>query len=238
MQGIIVGCDANQEWLLPWWWEHYSATNKYPVVFIDFGMTEQGIAYCKERGICLPLGKIPLTERPLRSQKKRALWEEHYSKALWHRRMIWFKKPFALLASPFPLSLWLDLDCQVQKSLEPLFSCLLLGGSIALCREAEKTQQIHLEKGFIRPHEVNYNCGVIAFRKEAPILHKWTEEITLRNHLYPFDQQALSKALRQDHTALVELPSIFNWSMSQGPNSHAYIQHFHGGILKSLLQRN
>ena len=101
MQGIIVGCDANQEWLLPWWWEHYSAWNRYPVVFIDFGMTTEGIAFCQQRGSCLPLGPILLMEKSIRSFKKRAIWEQHYGKALWHRRMIWFKKPFALLRAPF-----------------------------------------------------------------------------------------------------------------------------------------
>ncbi len=119
MPGIIVGCDANQEWLLPWWWSHYSKCNTYPVVFIDFGMTSEGIVYCQQRGTCIPLGAIPLSAKPIRSLKKRTLWEQQYSPALWRQRMIWFKKPFALLISPFPFSLWLDLDCRFRSHWNP-----------------------------------------------------------------------------------------------------------------------
>jgi len=42
-------CDKGQQWLLPWWWEQYSAHNSYPVVFVDFGLSEKGIA-CAKRG--------------------------------------------------------------------------------------------------------------------------------------------------------------------------------------------
>jgi hypothetical protein len=35
-----------------------------------------------------------------------------------------------------------------------------------------------------------------------------------------------------DQTPLFELPPIFNWSMTQGSNDHAYIQHFHGGAVE------
>jgi len=237
MQGIIVGCDANQEWLLPWWWKHYSACNDYPIVFIDFGMTAKGIAYCQQRGTCLSLNKVPFVEKIVRSRKKRALWEQRYSAAIWTHRVIYFKKPFALLQTPFACSLWIDLDCQVLKSLEPLFNCLWLGADIALCRESEEIQDLHRKKGLIRIKEVNYNCGVIAFRKDASILHRWVQEIEQRNDRYAFEQHALAKALLLDQTPVFELSPIFNWSMAQGSNDHAYIQHFHGGLLKSLIPR-
>jgi hypothetical protein len=53
--GIIVGCDANQEWLLPWWWDHYCKHNSYPVAFVDFGMSEAALAWCQEKGQCISL---------------------------------------------------------------------------------------------------------------------------------------------------------------------------------------
>jgi hypothetical protein len=237
MEGVVVGCDANQEWLLPWWWEHYSIYNRYPVLFIDFGMTPQGIAYCQERGSYLPLGTIPLIEKPI-EDSKRAIWEEHYSSALWDQRMICFKKPFALLLSPFSFSLWLDLDCQVQKSLEPMFNSLFWGADIAICKERESVQKLHQEKGFLQPHEVNYNSGVILLRKGAPVLQTWAKEVELHNDQHIFDQQALSRVLSLSNTPLIELPPLFNWSRAQGSNPEAYIQHFHGGILKQLIRND
>ena len=40
-KGIIVASDMQQEWLLPWWWEHYTRFNSFPVAFIDFGMSKE-----------------------------------------------------------------------------------------------------------------------------------------------------------------------------------------------------
>jgi hypothetical protein len=238
MEGIVVGCDANQEWLLSWWWGHYSKTNSYPVLFVDFGMTAEGIAYCQQRGTCVSLREAPFVEKQIRSLKKRTLWEQHYSAALWRCREVWFKKPFALLCSPFDLSLWLDLDCQVQKPLEPLFNCLSFGIDLALCPEPEAVQELHRKKGFIRHDEINYNCGVIAFRKRAEVLVSWTKEIKLHNDQYPAEQQVLSRVLKRDQTPFIELPIEFNWGRERGPNEHAYIQHFHGGVLKSLIKNS
>lgn len=236
--GIITGCDKNQEWLLPWWWKHYIAHNSYPVAFIDFGMSEKGKAWCRKKGIYLPLlpTKAHITGKNHLSLEKRLLWEGHYGEKIWSRRRIWFKKPFALLQSPFPFSLWLDLDCQVRKPLEPLFNCLHFGLEIAVKKDREEIQQIHREKQFIRPEESNYDCGLIAFQQNAPILRHWTDEITHRNAEYVFDQQALSRALIKHNTPLLELPPLYNWSVSNGPNQEALIYHFHGGALKEMIK--
>lgn len=239
MQGILAGCDRNQEWLLPWWWEHYSAHNSYPVAFIDFGMSEEGKAWCKERGLYLPFRtKVPIVGKKHLPLHQQTSWEEHYGKKIWSRRRIWFKKPFALLQSPFPFSLWLDLDCQVGKNLEPFFTCLFLGTEIALKRETEAIQALHRKKGFILPHEAYYDCGLIAFRNDAPILRHWTEEIAHRNRDYVFDQQALSRALATHPPALFELPEIYNWSASKGQNPEALVTHYHGGVLKQMIKES
>lgn len=39
INGVVVGCDACQEWMLPWWYENYTKHNAYPVVVADFGMS-------------------------------------------------------------------------------------------------------------------------------------------------------------------------------------------------------
>jgi hypothetical protein len=53
--GIIVGSDQTQEWLLPWWWKNYARHNTYPVVFVDFGMSLEKKAWCREHGTLVPL---------------------------------------------------------------------------------------------------------------------------------------------------------------------------------------
>ena len=53
--GVIVGSDANHEWLLVWWWENYSRFNSLPVAFVDFGMSPESRKWCQERGLIVDL---------------------------------------------------------------------------------------------------------------------------------------------------------------------------------------
>lgn len=234
-EGIIAGCERNQERLLAWWWEHYTAYNEYPVAFADFGMSESGLAWCRERGPCFSVPHIE-TERKAIPQEKRSLWQEHYGEGIWFCREIWFRKPFALLCSPFPLSIWIDLDCEVRKNLKPFFQYLHRGADLCLRKEKDAVQETQRKKGFIEPGEVNYNAGVIAFRQGADILHRWAEEICSHSDQHVFDQQALARVLRLHQTRFTELPPIYNWSMGNGANLDALIYHYHGGYLKQMIQ--
>lgn len=236
-QGTIVGCDQSQEWLLPWWWKHYSAHNTIPVSFMDFGLSPAARTWCAQRGSCVDLTAINTDEfvhapNDLDLKKK---WESRCGEALWPERLAWFKKPFACLHSPYTHSIWLDLDCQVRGSLIPLFHYLSLGVEIALRKENEETQQLHQRLGFLLPGEINYNSGVIAFQKSSPIIQQWVEEAVQRNEQFIGDQQALSRAVFKHKPLFMELPSGCNWSLMDGFDEEALIHHYHGGILKMKL---
>ncbi len=236
-QGIIVGCDQRQEWLLPWWWAHYSVHNSFPVAFADFGMSEKALSWCKERGKCLtlPSAKI-LYENEIPASEKDS-WENRYGKGIWLSRSAWFKKPFSLLLSPFSIGIWIDLDCQVNGILDPLFNSLISGAEIGLVREPHFVQDYNRKNGFLLPEEINYNSGVIVFRQNANILHQWIEEAISNNGEYPGDQQALSRAIYKHRPVLIELPSIFNWLKFLGPQPEALIFHHSGGGKLELLKQ-
>ena len=231
-QGVIVGCDRNQEWLLPWWWEHYSACNSYPVVFMDFEMSKQALDWCRDRGQCLkpPLPNVA-SESDISSFKKER-WEARYGKGIWLSRSAWFKKPLALLHSPFSVGLWLDLDCQVNGLLEPFFNCLSFGAEIALVKEPTFIQDFERQQGFLLPEEIHYNSGVIAFQQDAPILHQWVKEALDNNQSYVGDQQALCRTIFSRQPHLIELPLSYNWPRILGPNPQALIYHYTGGAGK------
>ena len=231
-KGIIAGCDQNQEWLLPWWWEHYSAYNPYPVAFADYGMSAHSAAWCRERGLYFKAPQIERTAKEEIPLEKKELWEDHYGDGIWFHRERCLQKPFVLLASPFSLSIWLDLDCRVRGNLEPLFELLKNGAEIGMRKEPEQVQETHKKKGFLLPHEVNYNSGVIPFRKEAKILRDWVSQIRENSGEFIFDQHAFSRAIRLHQTSVAELPPIYNWSPGDGSNSEALIYHFHGAFLK------
>lgn len=217
--GVVVGCDRKQEWLLPWWWSHYSAHNTHPVAFADFGMSDKALAWCKERGECIaPVFPEAAEESAIATSLKQQ-WEERYGRGIWFCRSAWFKKPLAVLNSPFSIGLWLDLDCQVRGKLDPLFNSLF-GADIGLVREPGG------------PEEKNYNAGVIVFRKKAEILYRWAEEATEHNAHYAGDQEALCQAIMAHSPALIELPFHYNWLRVLGPNPDALIYHFTGGTGK------
>src|SRR5271170_6983534 len=90
--GILCGCDEEQEWLLPWWWDHYSAANNFPVTFIDFGMTEEGQRFCRERGelLSVPIDNSFVKRKEQLAPETAAAWEAVYGPTLWPARLRWF----------------------------------------------------------------------------------------------------------------------------------------------------
>jgi hypothetical protein len=225
-RGVIVGCDEQLEWALPWWWKHYSAHNRYKVAFFDFGMSPKAAAWCKERGVLL---SIPFPEIVLKTEKERE-WIPFYGQNIPTSRIAWFKKPFAALHTPFPLTLWLDLDCQVKSSLDPLFSYLLLGAQIALLKYP--TSQ------WMKQGEKHYNSGVLVFQQGAKIIKEWAELSLELATEFPGDEEVLSRAINLYNPPLIEIPSIYNWFYDLPPNPNSVIEHFTGpgGKVKILLR--
>lgn len=94
-RGVMVMCDKDQEWLLPWWERNYHDHNHLPIQFIDIGMTEEGARFCKSHGSYTKMSELQLKN--------------------------WFKKPFALKLTQFKKTLFLDLDIECRSSVFELF---------------------------------------------------------------------------------------------------------------------
>lgn len=94
-RGVMIMCDKDQQWLLPWWFENYHTYNHLPVQVVDIGMDEKGVQFCKARGSYTKLPDLAMKN--------------------------WFKKPFALKLTQFKQTLFLDVDCEIRGSLFDLF---------------------------------------------------------------------------------------------------------------------
>ncbi len=216
-KGVLVGTDQVQEWLLPWWWERFQKTNALPVVFADFGMSELALQWCQERGEVLKVDT-----QDLHVAKKNEVtpsiareWETSIS-PFWHQRGAWFKKPFAMLQSPFLQTLWLDLDCEILGPLEPLYSYIHPISKMGIVRVRDPEE--------VAPWAI-YNSGVIAFEK-TPLLQKWVQKALFENDRYLSDQDALSALLFEEQLEVGEMPPIYNWLMCKGVPIHAVIVHW------------
>ena len=231
-RGIIVGCDKNQEWLLSWWWKNYSLYNDYPVAFADFGMSEQALSWCKEKGTILSIPSMNgLKENS--AFHTNAFLNQNQKEILERYRTAWFKKPLALLQSPFSIGIWIDLDCQIKGFLGPIFDALDVKEEIGLVRDIDAFIYPYIDPIFYNPDQVKkipgYNSGVILFRKNAVFLQKWLDEIVSTPTQYLGDQDPLSYVSHQYQTGFIELPAKYNGLRILGPNPNALIYHFTGG---------
>lgn len=223
MKGIVVASDVNQEWLLSWWWRHYSKHNRYPVAFFDFGMSKEARIWCEERGSVYSLPESTLKEV---SEDTRVKWENRYGRGIWRFRSAWFKKPLAFLHAPFDLNIWLDLDCEVMGNLEVLFAALEPTSELALVREIEEVQEKDQKQNYLLPGEISYNSGVIVFRRGAEILSRWVEAAGAQNNRFLGDQSVLSRLIYLYDVPVTDLPLKFNWLKHFGSNPEALIVHY------------
>ena len=238
LKGIIVAASHHIEWLLPWWWYHYLAHNAYPVAFFDLGLSTRAKKWCKDRGELLS----PSIPRDLVLSKDNVdpnlatLWERLIGSGVWEIRQHWFKKPFVFLASPFSTALWIDLDCEIRAPLSPLFSYADNTAGLSLAREPDLLQEGFRALGLLSTGEVLYNSGIVAFKKESPVLSLWANEVLTNNHLHIGDQEALSRLLFIHKLSFPEIPSLYNWDRGLGPNPDALVFHWHGQKGKALIQ--
>lgn len=220
-QGIIVGADQTQEWLLPWWWDRYRKYNDYPVAFFDFGLSLEKKEWCRQRGPLIPLRLIDFAEErqniaPTLIQN----WEDDFGTRFWESRGAWFKKPVACSQSPFENTLWIDLDCEILGSTAPIFQYSDHPSGLALMKE--------------RSEKTIYNSGVIAFRKNNVWISEWARQTHLQHHLFRGDQELLT-AILQD-TEVGNLPPIYNWLRVFEPNPNMVIHHLHGEPGRTAIQ--
>lgn len=220
-KGVIVGSDQNQEWLLSWWWENYRKWNSYPVAFIDFGLSAKGKAWCQEKGIRIPLlmDDLFISDAEEISSPLTESWENKYGTQFWTSRKSWFKKPFACLKTPFQKTVWLDLDCEILRPLDSLFS--YCDGGIALAKDMGAP---------------TYNSGVIPFQKDHPLLHEWARRSLDQNCFYRGDQDLLSAIIEEKRCSVPELPSIYNWSGAHDLHPDTVICHWVGDLGKKILR--
>jgi hypothetical protein len=236
--GIIVGCDERQEWILPWWWNHYSVHNTLPVLFVDFGLSSEAAQWCEQKGkvVSLPFDFLSIKTRDKIEKSTIDRWEAAYGNGFWRARTSWFKKPFALLQTHFEKTLWLDIDCEVRDDLSHLF--YETDDEIALAPEPEYAQQ-HMQAFSIREKEEKiYNSGVVLYRHGSPLVLNWAKESLLRSDSFWSDQHLLSRMILEKQKKIHELSQLYNWHMALGKNEHARIVHWLGDPGKEYICLN
>ncbi len=210
-KGILIGSDSKTEWLIPWWWKYYSKYNDFPVAIADFGLSPKMLKWCQKKFQVVSLKNSPdfVQQKSSFSKTLAKKWQKTYKGDVWQAREAWFKKPLACLETPFDLTLWLDVDCEVCGPLKPLFESLEKKTELAIVRETQ-----------------DYNSGVLLFRKKAPFLKKWAQLCLKENGKYMGDQNALTELILAGEIQIKELDPKYNWHMIQGYNESVVIAHW------------
>lgn len=238
-EGVIVGCSKTIEWYLPWWYANYCLHNAYPITFFDFGdMTPKAKEWCQMRGNVVDVdieGDFVAAKEEVNPQLADK-WER-MRRYVWEMRKFWFKKPIALLQSPYQKNLWLDLDCQTVGSIEPIFKEYLASSDFAIMPEDEITQEANRQWQLTVPGQLMYNSGVIAFKKGSPLIQEWGERARDQNHLFLGDQQLLSRIIFEKKYPIATLPYIYNWPAARDVNLQAVIVHYWGSAQELIYNQ-
>jgi hypothetical protein len=225
--GILVGSDLAQEWLLPWWWDNYRKHNDHPVTWVDLGMTEKMRDWCRERGelIRLLVADIFVAPQEEVSPENTAYWQEHYGTSFWACRDAWFKKPAAFLQTPYQRTIWIDSDCEVRGPLTPLFDYADHPSGISLCEDLYP----------LRRTPPVYNSGVVVYRWGLPLITTWAKLAFDKSAHFMGDQDILSKAIHDHKIDIVPFSGAYNRSR-RDPEEGAIVVHFHGSNGKKMIQ--
>lgn len=210
-EGVVVLVDKNVEWMLPWWFGRYRRYNNYPVLFVDNGMTIDGVKFCKRYGRYFNIAEASKRALPIQG---------------------WYMKPFAILCSPFRRTLFLDLDCEVHGELDPVFmECEEKGLALHYDKPWSNTKQ-HKEQFGDLPA---YNSGVVSVKHGNKFIEQWAIAITNGVGKYYGDQDYLTNIIKPEDISI--LPQIFNrLRLDEQCNGNPVISHWSGPLGKEKIK--
>lgn len=230
-RGILIAADIHIQWLLPWFWERYTACNTLPIACVDLGLDQKGYTFLQDKATIIPLPALPPFPKPKASCWKH--WEAIYGSSLPSARNAWLKKPASCLLSPFEETVWLDLDCEVLSPLEPIFA-FIEKHDVAVQYGFPERPIPGLEKE--SQEGVICNSGVIVFRANSVLLQKWAEEMLTSSSTHLGDETLLSSLLLRFPHLATALPTRYNHAMVDGVPLDASIIHWKGEWGKAFIQ--
>jgi len=228
--GVLTGCDLNQEWMLKWWWNHYTKQNAHPVAFCDFGMSKSARLWCEKNGIILFCPPLTL-KTP--SPTLKAKWTYLHTN---EKRKPWFQKPQFFRQTPFQNTIWIDLDCEVRKNLTPLFTLLQNAPSgFVISEDLPRATQARKEKKILSEDQKAYMAGVVAFKKTSLLIQKWADACAEQNDQFYSDQDVLNHLLYKDPVPITLLESHFHFLPFEGCKQENDPMIYHHALLQGKL---
>lgn len=206
---VITGCDKNHEKYIPLWLRQFRNWNSLPVLFADFGLSPEMRAWVEQRATVID---VPQKLHP------------------------YFKKPLAMLQSPYAYTLWMDLDCIAQADITGIFHELIASG-----------KELSLRDDWYGTTNVTpwmKQAGVVAFKHGCQFVRKWAnlcaegEQVAkaIGDKHNVKDQLILSWMMKETAYDYHPLRHCYNYMVAEKPiNGPVYITHYAGQKEKGFL---
>jgi len=141
---FVTGCDKSNEWMLDWFLDNYKKHNDTPIVFADFGISEDKL------------------KDLIDNKKFHAVM--HFSKPK-NKMVSWFLKPTAMIHAPSDEVVWIDTDCEVLGDLSGIFEDM-----VQMRLNMVQDRPWSKRNGERGPW---YNSGIVGINGRPPILKQW-----------------------------------------------------------------
>lgn len=206
---FVTGCDRNYEWAIPWWYKNYIRHNKdYKLIFVNLGMSDKALNWCKTKGEILDINY-------------------NFHKA-------WFCKPVVLRSIPYEYGIWIDMDCEVRKSLNALITYSNYGFAVTIDKYA---------KSFCGGMQNPVATGVVGCNKNNEILIEWEQKTLEASKDFRGDQEVLNHILkkrkmgRKRYKDIAIMPKEMQWLRLDGDNKNAAIMHWTGPAGDEIIKK-
>lgn len=195
-KGVLIGGNEKVEWLLDWWWKHYSRHNDLPVAFVDLGLSKEKRQWCMENGALIDLSGSCLAPVDNKTFKCNCGW-----------------KPFSIFFAPFKTTAWIDLDCEVRGNVEGMFE---FGQKFAIAKDNlyHNARRVRKNKEVreAMQGEIMYNAGVLVVHQDSQLLQLWMNAIKAGPQEWRKSDQPLLQTLLTKKPDLFELlPQKYNY---------------------------
>ena len=174
-KAFVGGADKNVEWLLPWWFARLQKNTSNTIFIYDFGLSEKARKWAERKEIEL-------------------LTLENNNG--------WFMKPASLLNTPAKQKIWIDVDCEVVKPIDDLFSFI-------------EEDKIAIAPDPVHSWGCKYNSGVVGVQDNPKALEDWKkmcDNPQQYGQMGRGDQELLWEMIKEDNNPpLSHIPKQYNW---------------------------
>lgn len=164
-KAILTGCSSKYEENIPWWISKIRKQTDIPLIFADFGLSTEAKNFVKKN--CQGVLNFNVSS-------------ENF---FWGLKQI----AFSACTDIAEKLLWIDQDCEIIGSIEPLFELCSLDTDFCISKDLPTLRYPNEEKIY---HN-QFQAGLFLSSPKHPIIQEWKRLLETENN----DQKAISSIL-------------------------------------------